>query len=145
MEQYKVGRYVILAAIGLIILCVGVVILLVPQRPEGILKTVPYICIGIGSGILGGNLGTVFSNRAMLRNPQAGRQMEIEKKDERNKAIGYKAKARVYDLMIHVYAAIILAFALMQVELFVTLTLVAIYLFYVFANVYYLSKYNKEM
>jgi uncharacterized membrane protein YbaN (DUF454 family) len=81
----------------------------------------------------------------MLKNPQAARQVEIEQKDERNQAISNKSKARVYDLMIFVYAAVILAFALMQINIYVTLILVAIYLFFIFANVYYFSKYNKEM
>jgi ABC-type multidrug transport system fused ATPase/permease subunit len=145
MKQYKVGRYVFLAVIGFIIFCVGLALIKLSQDADGILKTLPYICVGIGSGILGGNLGTAFKNKAMLKNPQAARQMEIEQKDERNQAISNKAKARVYDLMIFVYAAIILAFALMQVDIYVTLTLVAIYLFLIFANVYYFTKYNKQM
>jgi nitrate/nitrite transporter NarK len=101
--------------------------------------------VGLGSGIFGGNIGTAFKNKAMLKNPQAARQVEIEQKDERNQAISNKSKARVYDLMIFVYAAVILAFALMQINIYVTLILVAIYLFFIFANVYYFSKYNKEM
>jgi hypothetical protein len=145
MKQYKIGLYVFLAAIGFIIFCVGLALIIWSQDADGILKTLPYICVGIGSGILGGNLGTVFKNKAILKNPQAARQMEIEQKDERNQAMSNKAKARVYDLMIFVYAAIILAFALMQVDIYVTLTLVAIYLFFIFANVYYFEKYNKEM
>lgn len=145
MKQYKVCRYVFLAIIGFIIFCVGLALIKLSQDAEGILKTLPYICVGIGAGILGGNLGTAFKNKAMLKNPQAARQMEIEQKDERNQAISNKAKARVYDLMIFVYAAIILAFALMQVDIYVTLTLVAIYLVFIFTNVYYFNKYNKQM
>jgi ABC-type multidrug transport system fused ATPase/permease subunit len=145
MKQYKVGRYFFLAAIGFIIFVVGLALIKLSQDADGILKTLPYICVGLGSGIFGGNIGTAFKNKAMLKNPQAARQVEIEQKDERNQAISNKSKARVYDLMIFVYAAVILAFALMQVNIYVTLILVAIYLFFIFANVYYFSKYNKEM
>jgi len=66
-------------------------------------------------------------------------------KDERNQAISNKAKARVYDLMIYVYAVILVAFALMQVDMYVILSLVTVYLFFIFTNVYYFTKYNKEM
>ena len=117
MKQYKVGRYFFLAAIGFIIFVVGLALIKLSQDADGMLKTLPYICVGLGSGIFGGNIGTAFKNKAMLKNPQAARQVEIEQKDERNQAISNKSKARVYDLMIFVYAAVILAFALMQVNI----------------------------
>ena len=127
------------------IFAVGVVLLLLLQDEEGILKTLPYLCVGVGSGIFGGNLGTVLKFKKMLKSPRAAKLMEIEQGDERNQAISNRAKARVYNLMIYVYAAIILAFALMQVDIYVTLTLVTIYIFFIFAYVYYFNKYNKEM
>ena len=86
-----------------------------------------------------------LKNKAMLKNPQAARQFEREQKDERNQVISNKSKARVYDLMIFVYAAVVLAFALMQVEIYVTMTLVAVYLFFIFANVFFVTKYSREM
>lgn len=71
--------------------------------------------------------------------------MEVEEKDERNRAINYKAKARAYDLMIYVYAAILIAFALMQVDMYILFILIGAYLFFVFSNIYFLSKYHREM
>jgi hypothetical protein len=145
MEQYKVGRYVFLAAVGFIIFAVGIAIIMLLPDSEGILKTLPYICVGVGAGVFGGNLGTALRNKAFNKNPQAAKQMEIEQKDERNQTISNRAKARAYDLMIFVYAAIIIAFALMRVDLYVILTLVAVYLFFIFIYVYYFTKYQKEM
>ena len=145
MKQYKVSRYVFLAVIGFIIFAVGLTLIKLLPDAEGILKTLPYICVGVGSGIFGGNLGTVFRNKAMFKNPQAAKQIEIEQKDERNQVIRNRAKARAYDLMIFVYAAILLAFALMGVDMYIILTLVAVYIFFVFVNVYYITKYHKEM
>jgi hypothetical protein len=138
MKQYKINRYIFLSAIGLMIL------MLLPDA-EGVLKALPYVCVGVGAGIFGGNLGVAIKNKTMLKNPQAAKQIEIEQKDERNKIISIKAKARVYDLMIYVYAAILLAFTLMQVDMYVILTLVAVYLFFVFTYIYYSAKYHKEM
>lgn len=145
MKLYKVGRYLILAAAGLIIFTAGLVLMISSRDAVGILKTLPYICVGLGSGIFGGSIGTALKNRTMLKDPQAAKYVEIEQKDERNQAVNNRSKARVYDLMIYVYAAVILSFALMQVNMYVTLVLVVIYLFFIFANVYYLNKYNKEM
>ncbi len=70
--------------------------------------------------------------------------MEIELKDERNIAIGQKAKAKAYDLMLFVYGALLLAFVLMRVELYILLALVAAYLLLAFM-IYYINKYQKEM
>ena len=145
MKQYKVGRYVFLSVLGFVIFGAGLVLIKLFPEAEGILKTLPYICVGVGAGVFGGNLGAAISNRIMIKNPQAAKQSEIEEKDERNQTIRNKAKARAYDLMIYAFAAILLAFALMQVDVYVILTLVAIYLFFVISNAYFLTKYHKEM
>lgn len=112
---------------------------------DGILKALPYICVGLGSGLLGGNLGTAIKSRVALKNPQIAKQVEIEEKDERNCAISDRAKAKAYDLMLYSYSAILLAFVLMGIEMYVVLALVAVYLFIISANVYHLNKYHKEM
>ena len=145
MKQYKIIRYVFLSIIGFIIFGGGLVLIKLLPEANGILKTLPYLCVGVGAGIFGGNLGTVIKNKTMLKNPQAAKQIEIDQKDERNNAIINKAKARAYDLMIYIYAAIILAFTLMRVDMYVIFTLIAVYLFFVFTYVYYISKYQKEM
>lgn len=134
-----------MSVIGFMIFGVGLVLIKLVPDADGVLKILPYLCIGVGAGIFGGNLGTAIQNKTVLNNPQAAKQVEIEQKDERNQAISNKAKARAYDLMIYVYAAILLAFALMQVDMYVILILVTVYLFFVFTNVYYLTKYHKEM
>jgi len=145
MKQNKIGRYVFLSVIGFVIFGAGLVLIKLLPETDGILKTLPDICVGLGAGIFGGNLGASIAGRTLSKNPQAAKQVEIEQKDERNQAISNKAKAQSYDLMIYAYAAILLAFALMQVDMYVILTLVAVYLFFVFANVYFLTKYHKEM
>lgn len=145
MKQYKVGRYVFLSVMGFIIFAVGMALIKLSLEASGILKVLPYICIGVGSGIFGSNLGTAIKNRTLLKNPQAAKQVEIQQKDERNQAISNKAKARTYDLIVFVYGTILLAFALMQVDMYVILTLVGMYLFLIFTNIYYLTKYHKEM
>ncbi|MGF7146236.1 hypothetical protein HNQ56_004703 [Anaerotaenia torta] len=145
MKQYKIGGHILFTVIGFLIFSAGLILVKLLPEADGILKTLPYICVGVGAGIFGGNLGAAISNRALSKNPEAAKQAEIDQKDERNQAIRDKAKARVYEMMIFVYAAILLAFALMQVNMYVILTLTAVYLFFIFANVYYLAKYNKEM
>lgn len=144
MKQYKIGRYVVLSIIGFVIMVAGLMLAKLLPETEGILKALPFLCVGVGAGIFGSNLGAAMRNNAARKDPQAAKQMEIEQKDERNQAIRRAAKARAYDMMLYVFSAILLAFSLMQVDIYVILTLVAAYLFIVFTNVYYLGKYNKE-
>jgi len=89
---------------------------------QGILRTLPYICIGVGSVIFGQNIGTVVSIFTLRNDPQSAKKIEIETKDERNTAIRNRAKAKSYDLMLMLFGALMMAFALMQVEIYVTLT-----------------------
>lgn len=145
MKNYSVGKYIALVFVGLCIFAAGIILLRFVQDPAGLMKTVPYVCIGVGSGIIGGNLGTAINNGIMRKYPQAAKKAEIETKDERNTAIRNKAKAKSYDLMVMVFGALMLALALMQIDLYVILTFVAAYLFVVAANSYYLIKFQKEM
>ncbi|HYF75143.1 MAG TPA: hypothetical protein VD757_01040, partial [Candidatus Nitrosocosmicus sp.] len=73
------------------------------------------------------------------------KQLEIDRHDERNIAIGNRAKAKAYDMMIYVFGALLLAFALMDVDMTALLLLVFAYLFVVGYGIYYRIKYDKEM
>jgi hypothetical protein len=145
MKNNGVGKYVAFAAFGFALLIAGLVLAISLPDAQGIMRTLPYICVGIGAGTFGGNLGAAISNHLLKKNPNLAKQKEIDTKDERNIAINNKAKAKAFDLMLMVYSALCLAFALMQVDMYVVLALVAAYLFVVFSMVYYLNKYHKEM
>lgn len=145
MKAHRNCFYALLSILGFIIFALGLMLAKSLSETDGVLKALPYICVGLGAGIFGGDLGEVIKIRTLAKNPQVAKQIEIEQRDERNRAIDNKAKARAYDLMIFAFSAILLAFALMQVDLYVVLTLVATYLFCIFANIYYLAKYHKEM
>ncbi|HBN83561.1 MAG TPA: hypothetical protein DDZ89_06915 [Clostridiales bacterium] len=145
MKNNSVGKHVVLVVFGLILLISGLLLLIFLPDAHGVMLTLPYICIGIGAGIFGGNLGTAIKNHHIKKDPTLAKQIEIEEKDERNIVINSRAKAKSYDLMLMVFSALILTFAFMQVDLYVVLTLVAAYLFIVFSMVFYIYKYNKEM
>jgi len=145
MKNKSIGRYLLYSLTGLIILVVGAILAKHTRNTLGIIQTLPYIFIGIGAGIFGQNIGTTFNIRAMKKYPQIAKQKEIEEKDERNIALRNKAKAKAYDLMVMVFGALMMAFALMEVDLAVVLAIVIVYLFVVFSNIYFINKYNKEM
>ena len=144
MMKKKSFNYLI-AVVGLLLLATGLTLLKVIVNPQGILLVVPYICIGLGCGAFGHGVGDIVNNRVVKNNPQLQKQMEIDKNDERNIAIANQAKAKAYDIMLYVFGALMVAFALMSVDMVAVLLLVAAYLFVVGFFIYYLNKYHTEM
>ena len=146
MSKTKSVKRVVLSAIGLILFAAGLVLLKSFSDLQGLWLSIPYFCIGIGSGLFGHNLGEILKQAVIKKDPQTARQIEIEARDERNNAISNRAKAKAYDVMLIVFAAVLWLFAFMQaVDLAIILSLVAAYLFIVFTNIYFLNKYQKEM
>lgn len=141
----KENVYYLTAVVGLLLLAAGLIMLKVIADPQGILLTVPYVCIGLGCGAFGHGVGDLVNHKVAKNDPQLQKQMEIDKNDERNIAIANKAKANAYDIMLYVFGALMLAFALMSVDMAAILLLVAAYLFVVGFFIYYLNKFHKEM
>lgn len=128
---------------GLVLLGAGFVLLRLITGMQG--NPLPYLCIGLGCGLFGHGMGNLLSARALRGSPELARQLAIETADERNVAIRNRAKAKAFDIMLFVFGALMLSFALMQVELAAILLLVGAYLVVTGSQVYYLSKYQKEM
>jgi len=145
MKNKSAVKYLIFSLIGFIILALGAFLVKSTRDTQGIMQTLSYILIGIGAGVFGQNLGTAFNIHAMKKAPQVAKQKEIEENDERNITINSKAKAKAYDLMVMVFGALIVVFALMQVNWTLIIAFVFAYLFIVFSNIYFLIKYQKEM
>lgn len=139
-----VSSYLITVA-GVALLAVGLYFIKTIEDPQGLLRALPYICVGLGSGIFGHGIGEIIAGYAMKHNPAAAKQLEIEKKDERNLAIANRAKAKAYDMMVFVFGALNIALALMDIDLTMLLLLVCTYLFIVGYGTYYRFKYYKEM
>lgn len=134
-----------LVVFGLLLLGSGLFLVKSIADPIGIMAAFPYVCIGIGCGIFGHGMGNIISRKALKNNPQMQKQIEIEKNDERNLAISYKAKAKAYNMMVFVFAALMLSFALMGTDMVTVLLFAFAYLVVIGCEVYYLSRYSKEM
>jgi uncharacterized membrane protein HdeD (DUF308 family) len=140
----RATKQYILTITGILCFITGLVSLKAIAEPQGVLQVLPYLCIGIGCGVFGHGAGEIAANRAYAKNPQLRKQMEIEKQDERNIAIANQAKAKAYDSMLYVLGAVMIAFALMNVQTTTILLLVGAYLLVVGVFIFYLNKYQKE-
>lgn len=135
----------IFAVLGLLLLAAGLIALKTFEGLQGILRAAPYIGIGIGCGLFGHGIGGVVSRMALRKSPDIEKQLEIEEKDERNIAIRGRAKGKAFDLMIYVFSALLISFAIMGVDYAAVLLLVFAYLLVIGSFVYHLIKYEKEM
>ena len=90
-------------------------------------------------------MGNLLSERAVRKDPELKKQLDIEKKDERNIAIADRAKGKAFDMMTFVSGALMVSFALMDVAMAPLLLLVFAYLLVHGYSIYYRVKIEKEM
>ena len=141
----KHGLQTALGILGLALLALGLYLVKTTNATEGILLTLPYVFVGIGSGLFGQGMGGVIERRVLKKNPEILKQKEIEVNDERNQQISNRAKAKAYDVMVFVFGALMVAFALMGMDIVAVLLLVFAYLFVIGSAVYYRVKLEKEL
>lgn len=133
------------AALGVCLLAIGLVLVKAIADPRGIMRTLPYICVGVGTGMFGHGTDSLLRQRAFHNNPELQKQDEINKTDERNVAIVNRAKARAYDMMVSVFGALLLTLALIGVDLAAVLLLVFAYLLVMGYGLYWRIRYDREM
>jgi hypothetical protein len=141
----KHGLQTALGILGLVLLAAGLYLVKTLADPQGILLTLPYVFVGIGSGLFGQGLAGVIERYVYKKHPDMQKQKEIEVNDERNREISTRAKAKAYDTMVFVFGALMISFALMNVDVAVVLLMVFAYLFVVGSHIYYLTKFGKEL
>ncbi|MEA4815056.1 MAG: hypothetical protein VB112_09145 [Oscillospiraceae bacterium] len=141
----KKGAMFTLTVVGFVLIIVGLCYLKSSAPLTGVMTALPYVCIGIGCGAFGHGMGEMISKRAMKNAPDIQKQLEIEKKDERNIEISNRAKGKAYDAMIYILGALIVSFGLMEIPLYVVLLLVFAYLLVVGISIYYRCKFDQEM
>lgn len=140
----KLAKYTTIT-LGLLLLAISLYLIKTAGDPQGIMASLPYVCIGIGSGLFGHGMGNLISERAIQSDPDLQKKLDIEKNDERNLAISNKAKGKAFDMMTYVYGALMVSFTLMGVDMSALLLLVFAYLFVHGFGIYYRIKFDKEM
>ena len=135
----KRKAYALLVVAGVVVVALGLFLMRGPER-----LPLPGILIGLGAGALGCGLSGVLTNRLSRKYPDmAGKT--VEQQDERNVAISNRAKARAYDLMVYVFGALMITFALMNADVTMILLLIGAYLIVVACRIGFAMHYDKTM
>ncbi|NGZ74819.1 DUF6442 family protein [Saccharibacillus alkalitolerans] len=132
------------AAAGILLFAVGIYLVKGLDRPDGVLRALPYVCVGLGCGLFGQGAGELLNALILRKHPEQAKNLEIERRDERNVMLSERAKAKGFDAMTYIFAALLLAFALMGVSFEVILPFVIAYLLVQFYAVYCRIKQEKE-
>jgi hypothetical protein len=140
----KKAKFILLAVCGAALFGVGIFLAKVITDPQGMMRTLPYLSIGIGCGIFGHDIGEWFNQRSLQNNPAAARQAAINANDERNIMHTNMAKAKGYDLATYGFAALLFAYALMGETIAVILPLIVTYFAVQFCVLYHRIKIDKE-
>lgn len=135
----------VVTLVGIVLLLFGLIWIKGDFHTPAAMRGLPYVCIGLGCGLFGQGIGSLISSHTLKKHPELQKQMEISRKDERTQAIQHRAKSKAFDRMLYVFSALILAFAVMGVDVVVVLLLVFVYLFVIGTFVYYFARYDKEM
>jgi len=141
----KQGLQTALGVLGLALLAAGLYLAKTTDAATGIMRALPYVMVGVGCGLFGQGMGGIIERRMLKKHPEIAKQKEIEVKDERNQEISNRAKAKAYDVMVFVFGALMISFALMNVDLAALLLLVFAYLFVIGSAVYFRVKLDKEL
>lgn len=140
----KHTKNILVTIIGICLYGAGLYFMKSIEIPIGIMKTLPYILVGIGCGAFGYGIGEVLSKAAADKNPDLAKKMNIQMMDERNIMIEHMSKAKGYDMMTFVFAGLLLAYALMNVSFVIIIPFAIAYLFIHLYSVTFRIKSSKK-
>lgn len=132
----KKSMNIILLIVGALLIAASFII------PE---KKFSGLAIGIGAGLFGVSLSGLFVNRYEKKNPELVKRNEIELKDERNTMIRYRSKAKAGDIIQWFIMGIAYLTIIIEAPLWVTLSIVGVFLLQTILGFYFMVKYQNEM
>lgn len=108
-------------------------------------KLISGLLIGIGAGLSGMSVANLVMKHLERKNPELEKQAEIEYKDERNTMIRNRAKAKAGNITQWLIMGIAYITIIVSTPLWVTLTVIVVFLIYNAIVIYLMNKYQKEM
>ncbi|MFD1773810.1 hypothetical protein [Paenibacillus rhizophilus] len=128
------------------VLATGILLLAMALLAGGeMTRNVSGVCLGLGAGLSGMGIANLIMIRYYAKRPSLKKQQDIEAGDERSASINNLSKAKAFDITLR--AMMILPFVLVLADspLWLTLAVVAFYVFSYSIRYYYIVKYSKVM
>ena len=113
---------------GLVTVVIGIVLAIFFTEVDGAMKSLPFVLIGVGSGITGVGMLSFFRARLEKKNPDILKQLDIEEKDERNIRLREKAGYATWFVTQFVLVALLLTLVILDYGVARWLTLSALFI-----------------
>ena len=100
--------------------------------------------LGIGAGFVAAGIVNIFAQFFYRKHPKVKIKKDIEINDERNLFIRYKACFKAYEISKWFLLALAVIGGFMEFPLWLLLSLLCIYIYNAFLQIYFINKFNKE-
>jgi len=101
--------------------------------------------IGIGSGVIGASIAQLLTIKIYSKNPSKLKTKTIEANDERNILIKQKAKSSAYKIFTYVLSIVLMSLVFMNLDSIWLFAAVSLYIIRFIIEIFFISKYMKEM
>lgn len=101
--------------------------------------------LGIGAGLIASGIVNLFAQFFYQKHPQIKAKKDIEVNDERNLFIRYKACFKAYEISKWFLLALAVVGGFLDFPLWLILSLLCIYIYNAFLQVYFINKFNQEI
>ena len=101
--------------------------------------------IGIGSGVIGASIAQLLTIKIYSKDPSKLKTKTIEVNDERNILIKQKAKSSTYKIFTYVLSIVLMSLVFMNLDSIWLFAAVSLYIIRFIIEIFFISKYMKEM
>lgn len=103
--------------LGIILMALGLYFFKTSLITKTYVEVLVYIALALGTVIFGQGMSNLMQRQVLNGDQEVSKDLEINKKDERNITIMNHSKAKAFDCMAFIILALILIFAWLNVDL----------------------------
>lgn len=131
--------------LGIILMALGLYFFKTSLITKTYVEVLVYIALALGTVIFGQGMSNLMQRQVLNGDQEVSKDLEINKKDERNITIMNHSKAKAFDCMAFIILALILIFAWLNVDFKVLALLIFSYIFTLIYALIQRKKYERKL
>lgn len=138
-------QHLLAIGVGLIFILSGIYGVHGVEKLSSTLQVFAYLALGLGCCLVGYGSSRLSQRRILAGTPEVEKEFRINQRDERNQQITFRAKAKAYDAMCFVFAALLITFLMLGVDRLVILLFIIAYVFVLGYGLYHRFQLQQKM